>query len=179
MAKYTLVRSELWSDQKVGELSLPAKALYNYILTSPVSNLAGYYTLQIIQIKANLCRYNKELGEFNAKDEELFKKEVLPELKSQKCLWKYDPVNEQILIPKYLKYNKVGGSSQLTAVARAVKTLKVCELHIDFLYALHKYVGTAACDYIDRDILKKVLKMAKEKETPEALYISSNLKILT
>ncbi len=174
MAKYTMVRSETWSDRKVAQLSIPGKALYNYILTSPVSNLAGYYALGIMQIKTNLCRY--EEGRFNAEDEQVFEEKVLPELYSQKCLWKYDNETKQVLIPKYLKYNKIGGSSQLIAVGKAIRTLEVCELHIDFLYALHKYVGTAACDYIDKDIVKRVLEMAKGKNNPEALYISSNLK---
>jgi len=162
MGKYNTVRSEMWSDKEFYKLSHEDKLFFNYILSCPVGNMAGYFKLPIQQIKIDLCRYDKETDEYNKDDMDGFRKKILPSLKCESKLWKYDYETEQILIPSYLKYNKVGGEKQMTAINKSILTLTFCDLHIDFLYAIKKYVSPESVRYLDSGLVADIYVRAEE-----------------
>ena len=176
MGKYNTIRSDLWTDEEVRKLSLSGKLLYHYLLSSPLSNLAGFYRLPKMQIKTDLCRLDENC-DFASSDTKLFKDEILPTLKDEKKLWKYDDETQQVFIPTYLKYNKVGGDKQLKAINTAISTLTICPLHIDFMYCLLTYVGTDVDMYIDRKIRVKVFDLAEKVDSEEATFVRNNLYI--
>lgn len=153
MGRYTSIRSEIWTDGEVENLNVIGKALYLYLLTSPLSNAAGYYRIPVKQIALDL---------------NLEEKEILPELRSQQKLWKYDEKTKQVLIPNYLKYNKLGGPNQLRGLNIQLSTLEKCDLHIEFIYSVHKYLGDAALEKLDKEFLKYVLTKCKELDGKEA-----------
>lgn len=75
MSRFTTIRNDKWMDSEFKKLSPGGKILYDYLLTSPVGNAAGYYKLTRAQLKADLCREDDQTDSgFNVNDEEFFKK---------------------------------------------------------------------------------------------------------
>lgn len=175
MGRYSIIRSELWTDVAVKGLKPGGKLFYTYAISSPLSNIAGYYKLPLMQIKTDLCRIDRTTLRFVSEDEDFFDNEVFPMIMKEKHLWEYDFDTEQILLPKYLKYNPVCGIKQILAVSGVLKTLTLCPLHIDFLAAFHRCNGDEAVDKLDRAIVDQIKEMAKDRSDPESLYISSNI----
>lgn len=173
MSRYTAIRSELWDSPEVRRLPLPAKGLYNYILAGPLSNIAGFYKLPIMQIKLNFCRYDAETDSFNPEDVELFNRYIKPALYDQSKLWIYDKDSEQILIPDYLKQNKAAGPKQLKGIAAAVSTLTICPLHFDFLKSLELYCGADAVKLINEEnpgLLEYAIDLVNDRPELEGKY---------
>lgn len=128
-------------DQGFKLLSPGGKILYDYLLTSPVGNAAGYYKLTKAQLKADLCREDDESDSgFNVDDEIFFKKEILPQLTDQDKLWKYDSKTNQVLILNYLKYNRCGSERQIKGMIQQIGPLDQCELHLDFFFQAQKFL---------------------------------------
>lgn len=170
MGKYNITRSELWNDKEVSKLSIGGKLLYVYLLSSPHSNIAGYYHIPIKRIKGDLCRYNEETDTFFKEDIQFFNKDIYPALIEQEKLWMYDKETEQVFIPTYLKHNKIGGPKQLKAIDTCLKTLSVCPLHIEFLNKLIRYTSEDALMYLDPVMLKEVKSLLESIDND--IYIS-------
>lgn len=149
MSRFTSIRSDIWIDEEVGELDPNGKLIYVYLLTSPLGNAAGYFKIPTRQIAFDLG---------------LEEKIILPQLTKQKKLWKYHEKSKQILFPNYFKYNKIGGTNQLIGINNQIMPLEKCPLHVDFLWAVHKYLGDKAFSIIDTEILKYVQIQCKERE---------------
>ena len=161
MARYTTLRSDLWIDPAVEDLSPTGKLMYVYLLTSPVGNAAGFYRIPPRQIAGDL---------------HIPEKEILPELCDQTKLWKYDAETRQVLIPKYLKYNKAVSEKQVKGVNAQIESLQKCVLHRDFLFYLNKYCGEKALQYINEEIKVYVKELCRKgRETNTTDYILYNL----
>ena len=63
--------------------------------------------------------------------------------------WMYDPDTEQVLIPKYTKYNKVKGRPQETKLNADLSALTPCRLHKEFLKAWVECNGIGSETLID------------------------------
>lgn len=160
--RYTPIRSDIWIDEEVEQLSPEGKLLYVYLLTNPYSNLAGYYQI---------------IPRHIASDLKIEEEKILPILLDQKKLWKYDPDTRQILIPSYLKYNKVGGEKQIKALNSQIKGLSKCELLKYFLHGVVKNCGEDSIKYFDKDILTYCHTNCKEQRdaTEYTLYRLINI----
>ncbi len=168
--RYTRLRTSAWMDDDVMELPMIGKALWAYLIGGPQSNVAGFYKLPIKTLKTDLCGSLKD-GTMLEGEEELFNKVILPLLYSQDKLWKYDKQTSQVLIPKYLKHNKVGGPKQLTALNSQIEPLTKCGLHVCFLANVVRFVGEDALKYFNREILVYAHEMAREDQKPNTIRL--------
>lgn len=124
--------NDMWKDLAYIDLKPVEKLLYNYLLNSPVNNAAGYYRLTKAQLRVDFCREADTITGFNESDEALFNNEVLPALINGSKLWTYDENAKQVLVPNYLKYNKITGEKQVPLLVAALLPLEKCPLHILF-----------------------------------------------
>lgn len=162
MGRYTLVDNSIWGDDEFDELNDSGKIMYLYLLTCPVGNISGFFKLPPKQIASDLGKP---------------KEKILPQLKAQKKLWKYDEETRQVLIPNYLKYNKASNERQVKAINAAINKLTLCELHVDFLKAFLTYSGMDAWKYLDRDLVVDILTLAEDLNTESAQYLKYTFKL--
>jgi len=109
-SRYVRVATKFWQDEKVRELSDDGKLLYLYVLTSPHSNMAGYYVLPKPYVAYDLNWLPERLDKAFR---ELFRKGLI----------KYCERSAVILIPNFLKYNPMQNKNQAKGAARRVAEL--------------------------------------------------------
>lgn len=106
--RYAPVYTQFWRSKDVKQLSPPARTLFLYLLTSPHSNMVGYYYLPL---------------DYAAKDMQVKVSEVagaLTELKEKEHV-SYDEGAEVILIRNYLSWNKINGPKQAEGAKKAAE----------------------------------------------------------
>lgn len=141
MSRRVWIDTGLWDD--LGEASNHAKLLWFYLLTSPLSNQAGFYKLNLRYLAIDLGSEFKDL------------------LLEPTDLYIYDKDTELVLIPNYLKYNVAKSPQQLRGVANSVRSNSMCPLWVDYMFALNKYCGKDSLTYYDERILKQVKILAE------------------
>ena len=132
MGRRTWVDSGIWYDTR--KLSHIERDLYLHLLINDNGNSAGYY-------KLNLWHLSADMG--------LEEGKLLDLLTKPNKYWIYDPDTEQVLIPKYTKYNKVKGRPQETKLNADLSTLTPCRLHKEFLKAWVECNGIGSETLID------------------------------
>lgn len=110
------------------------RELYLRLIINDNGNCAGYY-------KLNLCHLASDMG----KTEE----EVIALLNQTNKFWAFDEETEQVLLPKYTKYNIVRGNPQITKLNAELSQLSPCKLHKVFLKAWEDCNGLGAERLID------------------------------
>lgn len=124
--RYVRVANKIWQDEKIKNLSDDAKLLYLYVLTSPHSNMAGYYVLPKPYVAYDLNwlpeRLDKAFGEL-----------------LRNGLIKYCEQSDVVLIPNFLKYNPMQNKNQAIGAARRVRELPSNTLAKDFLTVLKRF----------------------------------------
>jgi hypothetical protein len=125
-SRYIRVASKFWQDEKVKALSDDAKLLYLYVLTSPHSNMAGYYVLPKPYVAYDLNWLPERLDK------------AFSELLKQ-GLVKYCKQSDVVLIPNFLKYNPIQNQNQAKGAARRVAELPSNTLREDFRTVLERY----------------------------------------
>ena len=117
--RYIRVATKFWQDEKVKNLSDDGKLLYLYVLTSPHSNMAGYYILPkpyvSYDLKWSMERLDKPF------------RELLEE-----GLIKYCEQSDVILIPNFLRYNPIQNKNQAIGMGRRIAELPKNALVKDF-----------------------------------------------
>ena len=136
MGKRTWIDSDLWSD--IDDLDNEGKLFYLYLLTNSQRNIAGYY-------KINLRYAAFELGKTEKEVEEL--------LKSDHKYWKYDKQTQQVLIPKFTKYNIVKSKQQIAKLNAELAMLKPGRLHKEFVKAFTEVNGIGAEQLLDNKFI--------------------------
>lgn len=138
--RYVKVATKFWTDEKTIELTPPTKLLHLYILTSPHSNMAGYYRLPKAYIKADLELSDKQLDKgFNK----------LLDI----GLIKYCPKSSVILIPNYYKYNSIQNKNQAKGAANRTSELPKNSLVEDYKEVINSYA-----DNYKKELLKGLPK---------------------
>ena len=141
----------MWADDEIDSLSPHGKLFYMYLLTSPLSNIAGYYRLPVKQI---------------VMDTGIDEPEVRHLLTMNTKLWKYDMETKQVLIPNFLKYNKLQGSKLLKGMAIQVQGLARSPLHVDFMLYAIRYAGDQVIDVMDPTTMKYInLELVDRKDS--------------
>ena len=125
-SRYIRVATKFWQDEKVRALGDDSKLLYLYVLTSPHSNMAGYYVLPKPYVAYDLNRLPERL-------DKAFSKLL------HHGLIKYCKQSDVVLIPNFLKYNPMQNQNQAKGAARRVAELPSNTLRDDFEVVLEKY----------------------------------------
>ena len=126
MGKYAQVYTRIWYDKAFNTLSIPYRFFFLYALSSPHSNMIGYYKLPLMYIMSDLG-WNHGQAEGAVKDRELAH------------FLAYDPAAEMILVRKYLKYNQITNDKQKTGAIRILEELPKSSLHPLFLECIKLY----------------------------------------
>ena len=135
MGRRTWIDSDIWRDTR--KLSTLERELYFRLLVNENGNITGYYRLNIPHL---------------ANDMKLSEEELIVMLKKEKKFWKYDEETEQVLIPRYTKYNVVRGASQIKKLNAELAALTPCKLHKEFVKAWCENEGIGAEKLIDAKI---------------------------
>ena len=146
MSRYSNITNEIWRDKEVRQLDPEQKLLYLYLLTSPQCNSAGLYRLSPDDVTHDLAEgYAQHLTE---------------EIK----LWRYDVESETVFLPNYLKYNTAKTALQYKGLNSSVRTLSWNPLIVHWLYAVNRYCGQKAFEYIEPSILRYAAMKSKEMD---------------
>lgn len=132
MGRRTWIDSDIWYDTR--KLSEEEQKLYLHLLINENGNIAGYYKLNLRYLAVDLKM-----------DEE----KVIEMLKKDNKYWIYDEQTEQVLLPKYTKYNTVKGNPQIKKLNAELSMLTPCKLHKAFLDNWIAINGTGAEELID------------------------------
>lgn len=132
MGKRTWIDSDIWSD--TDDLTMTEKVFYIYLLTNSQRNIAGYY-------KVN--------PKYIAIDMGLDKRRIETILTRKQKYWLYDKETEQVLIPKFTRYNIVKSKSQIAALNAELAKLHPCYLHKVFLENFEEVNGAGASELLD------------------------------
>lgn len=132
MGRRTWIDSGIWYDTR--KLTSKERDLYLHLLINDGGNSAGYF-------QVNLAHLSVDMG--------ISEDEAVGMLKAKNKFWLYDEATEQVLIPKYTKYNKVAGSSQIKKLNADLSQLTPCWLHKEFLKAWEECNGIGATTLID------------------------------
>lgn len=125
-SRYIRIATKFWQDEKARRLSDDAKLLYLYVLTSPHSNMAGYYVLPKPYVAYDLQWLPERLDK------------ALAEL-LRTGLIKYCEQNDVVFIPNFFKYNPIQNRNQAVGVAKRVSELPANTLQKDFLAAVKRF----------------------------------------
>ncbi len=125
-SRYIRIATKFWQDEKARRLSDDAKLLYLYVLTSPHSNMAGYYVLPKPYVAYDLQWLPERLDKAFA---ELLHQGVI----------KYCETSDVVLIPNFFKYNPIQNKNQAIGAARRVAELPTNTLTKDFLEVLERF----------------------------------------
>lgn len=158
MNRYTSVYNSIWDDDEFEALDDLGKLVYFNLLCNPAGNMAGYYRIQAKQIALYLDHPADEIQSYLSMDT---------------GLWKYDSETKQVILPNYLKYNKVAGANSLKAIAKQVEYLEKCFMHKDFLWSVYKYCGEDALQYFDHYTLRYVEQLCKGQQDPASVVLLS------
>lgn len=103
---YSKIDSKFWSDEKIAQMSVDARYLMLYLLTTPHRNLFGCYKLPKAYALEDTGIPEKR---FAAAWKELIKSGIIA----------YDEKTKTVLVSNFLKYNPIDGPKQVAgAIAR-------------------------------------------------------------
>lgn len=145
MGRLTWVDSGIWYD--IRKMPIEMQNLYLRLLINDDGNIAGYYHL-----KTEYLAFSMDVEE----------EQLLEMLDRPTKYWKFDAGTEQVLIPKYTKYNTVNGAKQIAKLNAELKKLTPCWLHAEFLKAWEECNGIGATELID----PKFINVAREYISP-------------
>ena len=138
MGRRTWIDSDIWNDTR--SLTTKQRELYLRLLANENGNSAGYYKLNTKHLAVDMgVSMNKLISMLTVKNK----------------YWSYDIETEQVLIPKYTKYNIVRGRPQEVRLNSDLAKLSPCKLHNEFLIAFEECNGIGAADVIDEKFKAK------------------------
>lgn len=125
-SRYIRIATRFWQDEKGKELSDDGKLLYLYILTSPHSNMAGYYVLPKPYALYDLKWPAERLGK---PFDELLRNGLI----------KYCESSDVVLIPNFFRYNPIQNKNQAKGASRRIAELPGNTLVGDFLASVKRF----------------------------------------
>ena len=149
-SRYVKLATKFWTDEKIINLPHKVKLVNLYVLTSPHSNMAGYYRLPKAYIQADLQISKEEL-------EKAFTKLL------QEGLIKYCDKSSIILIPNYYKYNPIQNKNQAKGALKRTRELPKNSLVKDYKKSIQLYAAK------HKDVLYKGLPEAFDIPLGEGL----------
>ncbi len=140
--RYVKVAVRIWRDEKFRTLSDEEQFLYIYILTSPHSNMAGYFVLPDMYIMEDLGWAKETVTQTLSK---LLGKGLI-----NRC-----ETTSVTLLENYFRYNPIQNPNQAKGVINKVKELPKNSLVEDFISACEAHAG-GRFDGLDFDWKKEL-----------------------
>lgn len=157
MGGYSIITKNIHSDRSFRKLEPMLKLLYFTLLTYPFGNKTGMFEIDP-EYLASLMRT----------DEETLK----GWLKSSTDLWMYDESTCVVLIPNYLKYNKIGGAKTFTSMKYELEQLPKTRLCVDFIYKLNELTDGAGLEYVPQKMLRTAQALTKSADTTKKVLVN-------
>jgi hypothetical protein len=127
MSRYSYIYSSIWEDSGFMALTAPEKVLFLYFLSSPHSNMVGYYRLPIGYIVEDLKWSDKQI------------RQNLTALKNSGMVL-YDEENGVVFVRNFLKYNEISNAKQGKGAIKQIKDVRVSPLLHELKKAWMEYV---------------------------------------
>jgi len=138
---YTKIESQFWKDEKMVKMSCDARYLMLYFLTSPQRNIIGCYFIPepyaCFDTGISTERFRQAMTELVAAGR-----------------IKYDQENHILLIPNFLKFNKLDNPKQVKAAIDRLNELPKTQLFQDI---------SAAIETIDKPYIKPFAERLQER----------------
>ena len=110
MRKYSKIAPVIWQDKKIRDLNDKTRTLFLYLLTSPHTNMIGWYYLNVNYASADLGypidRVSKGLNELQ-----------------KKGLITYSEDTNMVIIHNFLKYNPIKGPKQAKGAINTIESI--------------------------------------------------------
>ena len=132
MARYAQIYTQLWFDKGFGTLSERFKLFFIYVLSSPHSNMLGYYRLPLA---------------YAANDLGWTIDQVKAAIRDMAHFIAYDPQSEMLLVKKYLKYNQIENPNQAKGAIKLLEDLPASFLHPIFRECQKLYAPKFDADF--------------------------------
>lgn len=155
MARAAYITTDIWIDDGFREMSKDEKLVWMYLITSPLSNIAGFFKLPPTYIEVAIDKESANI------------------LQSPCKMWKYDADTKQVLLTNFLKHNTPKSSSQMKAVAKQVQSLDRCGLLVDFMFSVYKYCSPEIFEYFDKRFMDYIRTEAKLRNDRVGTIVSN------
>ena len=148
MGRATWVVSGIHRDRLYKALPPDLKLLYFQLLSHPDGNKAGFF--QIDMEYHDLLRGG--IGEEACRDE----------LSTDTGLWFFDRSTDVVLIPTYLKYNKIGSAKTFQSMKFELEQLPKTRLCLEFIYRVNEYTEGKGLEYIPKKMMDSARAFMKQ-----------------
>lgn len=126
MSRYATIYTKIWQDETFKTLDSDAQMLFIYLLTSPHSNLIGFYYLPIAYVAEDLGNPCETLSE------------PFRNLR-ERGLIEYDSAAKVVLVRNYLKYNPIQNPNQAKGAVSMLENMPQTHLLAAFLECVERY----------------------------------------
>jgi DnaD/phage-associated family protein len=151
MRKYSKVFSVIWQDKTIRELEDQFRTIFFYLLTSPHTNMVGWFYLNINYAAADL-RYPIDRVS-----------EGLNRLEDRGLIT-YSEESDMVVIHNFLKFNPVKGSKQAKGAINTIENLPDKDL-------LNTFVSCVAKHKVENEALyKMILNVYDDQIKEEEIY---------
>ena len=147
--RYTKIHTQIWNDEKFIKLSSSQQRLFLYILTSPHSNLIGFYVLKKTYIQGDLEVLPKDLAKDLAK-------------LCLEGLISYDDTLQVVLIHNWMKHNPITNPNQRVSAKKIVS-----ELPKTYLFEQFKVLCEGLNEVLVKSLPKDLPKPCHPEEEEE------------
>lgn len=152
MAGYSLIVRGIHRDKDFKALTNDQQLLYFKLLCHPYGNKAGFFILDFDET-ASLMRWSKAKLKKNL-------------VETQTSLWEYDESTDVILLPNYLKYNKIAGPKTLTSMRYELEQVPKTRLCVDFIYKLNEITEGEGIAYLPHSMVQTAKALTQGSKTP-------------
>ena len=126
--RYTLVYNQFWVDKKIAGLDIHGKMLFIYLISSPHSNMLGYYRLPLAYAATDI---GWDLETTTKALDQLIEHQLIS----------YDRAEAIILVRNYLKYNPIQNDNQAKGAIRVAQEVQSENLVPDLLECVNYYAS--------------------------------------
>jgi uncharacterized phage protein (TIGR02220 family) len=166
--RYQKINIRIWNDEKFTSLDPDSQRVFLYLLTSPHSNIVGFYILKQGYAIEDLKMSSKDFGKSLAK------------ICSQ-GMAAYDDQLQVILLKKYLSYNPITNPNQLKAAQEMIHGLPKTYLFQEFINiieGLPEGLTKGLIEGLSKDFGKATVTVTdKDTVTDSVSFKESNNKI--
>lgn len=124
--RYAAIQTKIWADNGFRGLSRAAQYLWLYLLSSPHSNLIGYYWLPVAYIQHDTGLLTTEI------------EDALQELYVCNMIL-YDGRADVVLLKNYLRHNPLRSPKQLTSAIKTARLIPSSSLLGEFILAAKQH----------------------------------------
>lgn len=132
MGRGSWIDSGIWFETR--RLCPQERELYLRLIINDNGNSAGYYKLNTVHLAADMG---------------ISLQDLILLLKKPNKFWRFDEDTDQVLLPRYTKYNVVRGRNQEVRLNADLARLTPCRLHREFVKAWVECNGVGAESVLD------------------------------